>query len=40
MTTVPLQPVDSVTITILVDNAADVLLPDQGPAKRPKRQRR
>ena len=35
MTTVPLEPVDSVAITILVDNAADVLLPDQGPAKRP-----
>ena len=35
MTTVPLEPVDSVTITILVDNAADLLLPDQGPAKRP-----
>ncbi len=35
MTTVSLEPVDSVTITTLVDNAADVLLPDQGPAKRP-----
>lgn len=35
MTTVPLEPVDSVTVTTLVDNAADVLLPDQGPAKRP-----
>ncbi len=35
MTTIPLQPVDSVAVTILVDNAADVLLPDQGPAKRP-----
>jgi 7,8-dihydropterin-6-yl-methyl-4-(beta-D-ribofuranosyl)aminobenzene 5'-phosphate synthase len=35
MTTVPLEPVDSVAITVLVDNAADVLLPDQGPAKRP-----
>ncbi len=35
MTTVPLEPVDSVAITVVVDNAADVLLPDQGPAKRP-----
>jgi 7,8-dihydropterin-6-yl-methyl-4-(beta-D-ribofuranosyl)aminobenzene 5'-phosphate synthase len=35
MPAVPLQPVDSVTITTLVDNAADLLLPDQGPAKRP-----
>ncbi len=35
MPTVPLEPVGSLTVTILVDNAADVLLPDQGPAKRP-----
>jgi 7,8-dihydropterin-6-yl-methyl-4-(beta-D-ribofuranosyl)aminobenzene 5'-phosphate synthase len=35
MPSVPLEPVDSVAITVLVDNAADVLLPDQGPAKRP-----
>lgn len=35
MPTVPLDPVDSVAITVVVDNAADVLLPDQGPAKRP-----
>lgn len=35
MPNLPLEPVDSVTVTILVDNAADVLLPDQGPAKRP-----
>jgi 7,8-dihydropterin-6-yl-methyl-4-(beta-D-ribofuranosyl)aminobenzene 5'-phosphate synthase len=35
MPTVPLEPVDSVAITTLVDNAADLLLPDQGPAKRP-----
>jgi len=35
MPNVPLDPVDSVTITTLVDNAADLLLPDQGPAKRP-----
>ncbi len=32
---VPLEPVDSVHITTLVDNACDMLLPDQGPAKRP-----
>ncbi len=30
----PLEPVDSVTITTLVDNAVDMLLGDQGPAKR------
>jgi len=35
MPTVALEPLDSVAITVLVDNAADVLLPDQGPAKRP-----
>ena len=35
MSTIPLEPVDGVTITTLVDNAADMLLPDQGPAKRP-----
>ncbi len=29
-----LQPVDSLDITILADNNIDVLLPDQGPAKR------
>jgi 7,8-dihydropterin-6-yl-methyl-4-(beta-D-ribofuranosyl)aminobenzene 5'-phosphate synthase len=34
MATVPLEPVDSVAITILVDNTTDVFLPDQGPAKR------
>lgn len=32
--TIPLQPVDSVTITTLVDNVSDMLLQDQGPAKR------
>jgi len=37
---VPLEPVDAAAITILVDNVTDVFLPDQGPAKRPKRQRR
>jgi 7,8-dihydropterin-6-yl-methyl-4-(beta-D-ribofuranosyl)aminobenzene 5'-phosphate synthase len=35
MPPVPLEPADSVAITTLVDNAADMLLPDQGPAKRP-----
>jgi 7,8-dihydropterin-6-yl-methyl-4-(beta-D-ribofuranosyl)aminobenzene 5'-phosphate synthase len=34
-TPVPLEPVDSVTITTLVDNVTDGLMPDQGPAKRP-----
>src|SRR5439155_18037609 len=33
--TIPLAPVDSVTITTLCDNVTDMLLPDQGPAKRP-----
>jgi 7,8-dihydropterin-6-yl-methyl-4-(beta-D-ribofuranosyl)aminobenzene 5'-phosphate synthase len=32
--TIPLEPVDSVHITILVDNVTDMLLLDQGPAKR------
>jgi 7,8-dihydropterin-6-yl-methyl-4-(beta-D-ribofuranosyl)aminobenzene 5'-phosphate synthase len=32
--TIPLEPVDSVTVTTLVDNYVDVLLMDQGPAKR------
>jgi 7,8-dihydropterin-6-yl-methyl-4-(beta-D-ribofuranosyl)aminobenzene 5'-phosphate synthase len=36
MTTIPLQPVDSVTVTTLVDNFSDMLLQDQGPAKRPR----
>lgn len=35
MPRVPLEPVDAVTITTLVDNACDMLLQDQGPAKRP-----
>lgn len=35
MTTVSLEPVDSVTITTLLDNVCDLLLQDQGPAKRP-----
>jgi len=32
---VPLEPVDSVTVTTLVDNVTDMLLQNQGPAKRP-----
>jgi len=32
---IPLAPVDSVTITTLCDNVTDMLLTDQGPAKRP-----
>jgi 7,8-dihydropterin-6-yl-methyl-4-(beta-D-ribofuranosyl)aminobenzene 5'-phosphate synthase len=36
MTTISLQPVDSVTVTTLVDNFSDMLLQDQGPAKRPR----
>ena len=32
---ISLEPVDSVAITTLVDNFVDVLLMDQGPAKRP-----
>jgi len=35
MPTVPLEPVDSVAITTLVDNVCDISLQDQGPAKRP-----
>lgn len=35
MTTIPLEPVDSVHITSIVDNVSDMLLLDQGPAKRP-----
>jgi 7,8-dihydropterin-6-yl-methyl-4-(beta-D-ribofuranosyl)aminobenzene 5'-phosphate synthase len=34
MTTIALEPVDSVTVTTLVDNVTDALLQDQGPAKR------
>ena len=33
--TIPLEPVDSVTITTLIDNATDMLGADTGPAKRP-----
>ena len=31
---IPLEPVDSVTVTTLIDNATDVLAPNVGPAKR------
>jgi 7,8-dihydropterin-6-yl-methyl-4-(beta-D-ribofuranosyl)aminobenzene 5'-phosphate synthase len=34
METVPLQPVDSLTVTTLIDNATDLLLQDEGPARR------
>ena len=34
MQTVALDPVDAVTVTILVDNVSDMLLEDQGPARR------
>jgi len=34
METIPLVPVDSLTITTLVDNTTDLLLLDEGPAKR------
>src|SRR6478672_11495032 len=31
---IPLEPVDSLTITTLVDNVFDAFMPDQGPARR------
>ena len=31
---IPLQPVDSLQITTLVENTYDVFMPDQGPAHR------
>lgn len=34
MTTIPLRPVESITVTTLVDNTIDMFMPDQGPAKR------
>ncbi|MBI4198023.1 MAG: MBL fold metallo-hydrolase [Chloroflexi bacterium] len=34
MTTIRLEPLDSVTITMVMDNSMDMLLADQGPAKR------
>jgi 7,8-dihydropterin-6-yl-methyl-4-(beta-D-ribofuranosyl)aminobenzene 5'-phosphate synthase len=33
-TPIPLEPVDSVTITTLMDNVTDALMPDLGPARR------
>jgi 7,8-dihydropterin-6-yl-methyl-4-(beta-D-ribofuranosyl)aminobenzene 5'-phosphate synthase len=33
-TSIPLQPVDSLTVTTLVDNVFDIFMPDQGPAHR------
>jgi 7,8-dihydropterin-6-yl-methyl-4-(beta-D-ribofuranosyl)aminobenzene 5'-phosphate synthase len=35
METVPLEPVDALTITTLADNFTDMLLVDEGPARRP-----
>ncbi len=35
MEAIPLEPVDSLTVTTLVDNVTDMLLVDHGPAKRP-----
>ncbi len=34
MNQIPLEPVDAVTFTILVDNLTDVFMPDEGPARR------
>jgi 7,8-dihydropterin-6-yl-methyl-4-(beta-D-ribofuranosyl)aminobenzene 5'-phosphate synthase len=34
---IALEPIDALTVTSLVDNVTDSLLPDQGPAKRPSR---
>ncbi len=34
MASIPLEPVDSLHITTLIDNVSDMLLQDQGPAKR------
>ncbi len=33
--TIPLEPVDRLTVTTLVDNVTDLLLVDEGPATRP-----
>ena len=35
MEAIPLDPVDSLTVTTLVDNVTDLLLQDEGPARRP-----
>jgi hypothetical protein len=34
ITAISLEPVDSVTVTTLIDNVTDAILQDQGPAKR------
>ena len=34
-TQITLEPVDSVTVTTLMDNVTDIFMPDQGPARRP-----
>jgi 7,8-dihydropterin-6-yl-methyl-4-(beta-D-ribofuranosyl)aminobenzene 5'-phosphate synthase len=34
-TQISLDPVDSVTVTTLMDNVTDIFMPDQGPARRP-----
>jgi hypothetical protein len=31
---IPLEPIESLSVTTLVDNVTDLLLADQGPAKR------
>jgi len=30
--TIPLEPVDSLVVTTLMDNVTDIFMPDQGPA--------
>src|SRR3954462_5994105 len=32
---IPLEPVDALSVTVLVDNVTDLLLIDEGPARRP-----
>src|SRR3954452_10748513 len=32
---IPLEPVDALSVTVLVDNVTDMLLVDEGPARRP-----
>ena len=32
---IPLEPVDALSVTVLVDNVTDILLIDEGPARRP-----
>jgi len=33
---IPLEPVDALTVTTLVDNVTDLLLVDEGPVRRPR----